>query len=100
MGMTPEQHAALVDGVPAYMREDMKSWLLIALSTPTPGGGRQSHVDLVMDFDRRARSTDPLAAYLRSGFLKLEQELYVDDEKYIQFLDFLVWNKSQDLGRV
>lgn len=96
MGMTPEEHAALVEGVPPWMRVDMKSWMLLAVSTPTAGGGRTSDVELVMDFDRRARSNDPLAAYLRRGYNSLEQELYADDDKYIPFLDFLVWNKSQN----
>jgi hypothetical protein len=96
--MTPEEHAALVDGVPPWMREDMMTWLRLALLTPAAGGAQQSDVHLVMDFDRRARSKDPLAPYLRSGFRQLEQELYVDDELYIRFLDFVVWNKSQSLA--
>ncbi len=97
MGMTPEEHAALVEGVPAWMREDMRGWLMAAVTTSVVAGGAKTDIPLVMDFDRRARSKDPLAGYLRSGFHRFEQELYVDDELYIRFLDFLVWKKSQSV---
>lgn len=98
MGMTPEEHAVLVDGVKPWMRDDMTAWLFLAVTLPGASRERRNDIDLVMDFDRRARSKDPLATYLRRGFRQLEQELWIDDDKYIRFLDFLVWIKSQDLA--
>lgn len=97
MGMTPEEHSTLVVGVPAWMREDMRAWLHRALIRP--GAQSDKDLELVMDFDRRSRQKDPLAGEFRKGWNSLEQRLYVDDDIYTSFLDFLIWQKSQDLDQ-
>lgn len=96
MGMTPEDQAALVDGVQPWMRTDIGSWLVKAL-TISSGSSSKKDMDLVRDYDRRARSVDPLARYLGLGTTTLENHLYNDQTLYIRFLDFLVWSKSQQL---
>lgn len=96
MGMSPEQHAELVDGVQPWMREDMKSWLARAISKYTVNGPAVDK-DLLREFDRRARSTDPIANYLeRGGGTTFEYHLYTNSDLYIRFIDFLVWKRSQE----
>ncbi|MCW3494173.1 hypothetical protein [Microbacterium sp. SSM24] len=96
MGMSPEQHAELVDGIQPWMREDMKGWLARAISMNTTSGPTVDH-DLIREFDRRARSADPIAEYLqRGGGSAFEYHLYNDSALYIRFVDFLVWKRSQE----
>lgn len=96
MGMSPEEHAELFDGVQPWMREDLKGWLARAISKNTTTGPAVDH-DLLREFDRRARSTDPIADYMRrGGGATFEYHLYTHSDLYIRFLDFLVWKSSEE----
>lgn len=96
MGMSPEQQAELVDGVQPWMREDMKMWLARAITMTTVNGPAINKV-LFRDYDRRARSVDPLANYLSRGRVQgVKIYLYANDDNYIRFIDYLVWKRSSE----
>ena len=94
MDMSEDEHAALVEGVQPWMREDIKLWLAKAISIRVGAGVSVNH-ELIRDFDRRAKSTDPLAGNLKSGPNSFERRLYENPDLYVRMLDFLVWSAVQ-----
>lgn len=92
----------LVDGVPEWMRSGIKEWLKRCLFVHSLGRPPQKYLARVRAFDQITQQEYPLAEIFDSrGFDALVQELVddPDDENlYIVFLDFLVYELSTEYG--
>lgn len=97
MGSDPRNPPALVDGVPAWMQRALKDWLRTQLFIYQMGMHPRSNVHRVRKFDQMSQQDQPLANVFEDlGFDALERELAYDEERYIHFLDYLVYVLSND----
>ncbi|KJL28156.1 hypothetical protein [Microbacterium oxydans] len=88
IGSTPEKQAALVSGIPMWMRRPLAGWLEPLI---TPTGSREAKVLRVFDQKRRIPGVLYSGLMEDYGFRQLESHLNDYPSEYIQLLDFMVY---------
>jgi hypothetical protein len=89
MGSTPEKQAALVAGIPMWMRRPLAEWLQPLI---TPTGSREAKMLRVFDQKRRIPGVLYSGMMEDYGFRQVESHLNDYPSEYIQLLDFLVYS--------
>ncbi len=90
MGSSPERQAALVAGIPMWMRRPLAEWLQ-PLITPS-GSSREAKMLRVFDQKRRVPGVLYSGMMEDYGFRQVESHLIDYPNEYIQLLDFLVYS--------
>ncbi|MEE6389659.1 hypothetical protein V3G71_12470 [Microbacterium paraoxydans] len=92
LGSSPEKQAALVPGIPMWMRRPLAEWLN-PLITPTS----RSEAKILRVFDQKRRIPGVLYSGMMEdyGFRTVEQHLIDYQKEYIQLLDFLVYTLTE-----
>lgn len=88
-GADPDRHAALVGGIPVWMRRPLSDWLRELVDVRY---GQPAH--LLRIFDQRVRLPGILLSGVQEdfGFDSLESQLFDHPDDYLALLDFLIFS--------
>lgn len=89
MGSTPEKQAALVAGIPQWMRRPLSEWLKPLI---TPSTTREAKMLRVFDQKRRIPGVLHSGTMEDFGFREVESHLNDYPSEYFQLVDFLVYS--------